>query len=321
MIPQGNAEVARWASIVRGAGASAQSLALAAHLTEIAQELGMRKPSFANSFDSLELNSGWAAEPGGSPDAQATAYATTLGLNQNNLRDYLESGRGVAGWPEGLKAPDIESIYSGLRIAEMCGEADHVDPQAASSHLRPLIKDGGLSLLDIGRLCYIERKLSKTLLERDELATEFSQIVQRGVTFDEAVELKVAAHECDLPIAEPVTIISDGSIASYGAISLNFLDAASGWAGVDGETTPTLRTLPKEYALFVDRALIVSEGTAKERTSEIRRFKCDGVYCPISKSDTGDRSSDSPRLREQLMALEVISEVPQNRALRIILSS
>jgi hypothetical protein len=312
--------LAEWIRVVDTAEQSGQTLAISALLHEVAMKAGVHVPVPLHQFKKLKASGGWAVQRGGEPDPRATFYAIKAGLQSKGLKRYLSSGKANIGWFGLVKQPSISTIYTEMRTSEICSSKPSLQANVAAKLLKIASSSGSLPLLDVGRICYLEDRFGVTVFDRKQLSADLRGVEQSGLTFDAAVEFKATSAACGIQPDGRVHLVQSDSVSSYGYGNA-LLEPSPGWPGIVGEVNPVLRPVPEGYAILLDQALLLRDENKAIRNKEADRFSCGNLICPISHNMEGDSSSQSPKLIDQVVMLELVAGSKVDRANSIVLAA
>lgn len=309
--------LAKWMSIALEAAPSGQTLAIGAQLSFVAQQAHAVADVPRRAFEKLSVDGGWGSEAGGTPDPKATFYATMLGQQSTGLSNYLKSGRGVVGWMGLLREPRMSDIYAQVRSAEICDEGISLNKRRAERTVKRLLEAGQSSITDIAKACYISDRFNKPLMDTAQVGVELQQIAAKPISFDTAAELKTAANLCRVPIVGPVNVLAGESPSVYG-VATDLLSPDKYWPGSANTEAPVVRPVPEGYQLLMDFALRAASSPKDGKPADLTAFECGRFICPISHDGSGDEASDTPRLKDQIIGLELAANHQKEIAIRLI---
>ncbi|WP_144757278.1 hypothetical protein [Curtobacterium pusillum] len=293
------ATLRKWNTLIGQQSPDALSLSLTANLHTIADLAQLNPPTPVFSFSNLNSGGGWAAQAADVPDPKITYYATVLGLRSTNLQGYLSSGRGQDGWLPQPAEPTIQSAYLAERAADICPSVPRLNAALMQKRLRAATSDGA-SVLDLARICYLEKQRKLSVVPHTDLASQFAELATQTMTFEDAVELRVASKECHVTVSKPVTLNDSGQPSRYHYLGAAFLKKTSTWAGTTNSVRTQRLAIPSQYELIVNAVLKASPTVP----AKVHQFKCGNYYCGISKNGRGDSRSASPTTATFVVALE-----------------
>lgn len=85
--------------------------------------------------------------------------------------------------------------------------------------------------------------------------------------------------------------------------------------------SPVLRPVPEGYSILLDQALLLRNEDSAIRKKEVDRFRCADQICLISHGRRGGSSSESPKLLNQVVMLELVAGSKVDRANSIVLAA
>lgn len=302
--------LAGWNRIVEREPQDALSLSLAANIRNIADLANVTEPASTKDFSDLESGGGWAAQQADAPDPKMTYYATVLGLKSQGFQGYLNSGRGQKGWLPQPAKPTIQSAYLAERVAEICSSTPRLNASLLQKQLRTATA-AGTSVLDLARVCSLEKHRKLSVVPHAVLSSQFAELATQPMTFEEAVELRLASKECNVTVEKPVRLQDRGQPSRYHYVGAAFLKKTHTWAGAADAVVTKPLAIPGQYELILN-AVLKAPPTS---IAKVQQFKCGSYYCGISKDGHGDASSATPTIATLVVALEGLQKGDRSDAI------